>query len=100
VFNVVSGESEGTISFEFTYKDKIYYPYYSSGLKMKTSINAAASWTIEITEDGEALISTISSSKTYLMKFNSASPGFTCYDSTKTNATKADNAIAIYKKQK
>ena len=100
VFNVVSGESEGTISFEFTYKDTIYYPYYSSGLKMRTSINAAASWTIEITEDGEALISTISSSKTYLMKFNSASPGFTCYSSTTPNATKADNAIAIYKKQK
>lgn len=100
VFNVVSGESEGTISFKFTYKDTIYYPYYSSGLKMRTSINAAASWTIEITEDGEALISTISSSKTYLMKFNSVSPGFTCYSSTTTNATKADNAIAIYKKQK
>ncbi len=100
VFNVVKGEGEGTISFEFTYKDTTYYPYYSSGLKMRTSINAAASWTIEINEGGEATISTISSSKTYLMKYNSASPGFTCYLSTITNATKAENAIAIYKKQK
>ena len=100
VFNVVKGLSDGTISFEFTYDDKTYYPYYYSGLKMRTSINAAASWTIEINEGGEATISTISSSKTYLMKYNSASPGFTCYLSTATNATKAENAIAIYKKQK
>lgn len=100
VFNVVNGDSEGTISFEFTYKDTIYYPYYSSGLKMRTSINAAASWTIQITEDGEAQISTISSSKDYLMKYNSATSAFTCYLSTATNATKAENAIAIYKKQK
>lgn len=100
VFNVVKGLSDGTISFEFTYDDKTYYPYYSSGLKMRTSINAAASWTIEINEGGEATISTISSSKTYLMKYNSASPGFTGYLSTATNATKAENAIAIYKKQK
>ena len=100
VFNVVKGDSEGTISFEFTYKDTTYYPYYSSGLKMRTSINAAASWTIAINEGGEAEISTVSSSKTYLMKYNSASPGFTVYLSTATNATKAENTIAIYKKQK
>ena len=100
VFNVVNGDSEDTISFEFTYKDTTYYPYYSSGLKMRTSINAAASWTIQITEDGEAQISTISSSKDYLMKYNSATSAFTCYLSTATNATKAENAIAIYKKQK
>ena len=100
VFNVVNGDSEDTISFEFTYKDTTYYPYYSSGLKMRTSINAAASWTIEINEGGEATISTISSSKDYLMKYNSATSAFTCYLSTATNATKAENAIAIYKKQK
>lgn len=100
VFNVVKGLSDGTISFEFTYKDTIYYPYYSSGIKMRTTINDAASWTIGITEDGEAAISTISSSKTYLMKFNSATSVFTGYLSTATNATKTENAIAIYKKQK
>lgn len=100
VFNVVNGDSEDTISFEFTYKDTTYYPYYSSGLKMRTSINAAASWTIAINEGGEATISTASSSKDYLMKYNSATSAFTCYLSTATNATKAENAIAIYKKQK
>ena len=100
VFNIVNGDSEDTISFEFTYKDTTYYPYYSSGLKMRTSINAAASWTIAINEGGEATISTTSSSKDYLMKYNSATSAFTCYLSTATNATKAENAIAIYKKQK
>lgn len=100
VFKLVNGSNEDTKSFEFTYKDTIYYPYYSSGLKMRTSINAAASWTISISDNGEASVSTISSSKTYLMKFNSATAMFTCYLSTATNATKTENAIAIYKKQK
>lgn len=100
VFKLVNGESEDTISFEFTYKDTIYYPYYSSGIKMRTSINAAASWAISISDNGEASVSTISSSKTYLMKFNSVTAVFTCYLSTATNATKTENAIAIYKKQK
>lgn len=100
VFKLVKGEGEGTLSFEFTYKETIYYPYYSSGLKMRTSINAAASWTIDITDNGEASISTISSSKNYLLKYNSATSSYTCYLSTATNATKAENAVAIYKKQK
>lgn len=100
-FTLVSGNSDGTMSFEFTYKDTVYYPYYSSGLKMKTSINDAASWAININEDGEAFISTISSSSTYLIKFNSATSSltFTCYKDSVANATKAENAVAIYKKQ-
>ena len=100
-FILESGTTEGTMAFKFTYKDNTYYPYYSSGLKMKTSINEQASWTISIDENGEALISTVSSSKNYLMKFNSATSSltFTAYLSSATNATKAENAVAIYKKQ-
>ncbi len=102
VFTIAEGTKEGTMAFEFTYKDTIYYPYYSSGLKMRTSVNDAASWTISIAEDGNATVSTVSSSKDYLMKFNSATSSltFTTYQSTATNATKAENAICIYKKQK
>ena len=68
---------------------------------MRTSINDAASWTIKINEDGEAFISTIYSSSTYLIKFNSATSSltFTCYKDSVANATKAENAVAIYKKQ-
>lgn len=100
-FTLMSGNSDGTMSFEFTYNDTVYYPYYSSGLKMRTSINDAASWAININEDGEALISTISSSSTYLIKFNSATSSltFTCYKDSVANATKTENAVAIYKKQ-
>lgn len=100
-FTLMSGNSDGTMSFEFTYNDTVYYPYYSSGLKMRTSINDAASWAININEDGEAFISTISSSSTYLIKFNSATSSltFTCYKDSVANATKAENAVAIYKKQ-
>lgn len=102
VFTIAEGTKEGTIAFEFTYKDTIYYPYYSSGLKMRKDINDAASWTISIADDGSATVSTVSSSKDYLMKFNSATSSltFTAYLSTATNATKAENAICIYKKQK
>ena len=101
-FKLVAGNSDGKMSFEFTYSDKTYYPYYSSGLKMRTSINDAASWTITINEDGEAFVSTIYSSSTYLIKFNSAlaSLTFTCYKDSAANATKAENAICIYKKEK
>lgn len=100
-FTLMSGNSDGTMSFEFTYNDTVYYPYYSSGLKMRTSINDVASWAININEDGEAFISTISSSSTYLIKFNSATSSltFTCYKDSVANATKAENAVAIYKKQ-
>lgn len=100
-FTLMSGNSDGTMSFEFTYNNTVYYPYYSSGLKMRTSINDAASWAININEDGEALISTVSSSSTYLIKFNSATSSltFTCYKDSVANATKAENAVAIYKKQ-
>lgn len=101
-FILQTGETEGTMAFMFTYNGTTYYPYYSSGLKMRTSINAAASWTISIGEDGgDASISTVSSSKNYLLKFNSAAASltFTAYLSTTSNATKSDNAICIYKKQ-
>ena len=101
-FILQTGETEGTMAFMFTYNGTTYYPYYSNGLKMRTSINAAASWTISIGEDGgDASISTVSSSKNYLLKFNSAAASltFTAYLSTASNATKSDNAICIYKKQ-
>ena len=100
-FILESGASDGTMAFKFTYKDQTYYPYYSSGLKMRTSVNEAASWKISIGDDGDATVSTVSSSKDYLMKFNSATSSltFTAYLSTATNATKAENAICIYKKQ-
>ena len=100
-FVLESGSLAGTMAFKFVYKDATYYPYYSSGLKMRTSINEQASWTIVIEDGGNALISTVNSSKEYLMKFNSATSSltFTAYLSTATNATKAENAVAIYKKQ-
>lgn len=100
-FILEAGSDTGTMAFRFTYKDVTYYPYYSSGLKMRTAINAAASWTISIEEGGEAIVSTVSSSKNYLMKFNSAAASltFTAYLESATNATKAENAICIYKKQ-
>ena len=100
-FTLVAGTKEGTKAFEFSYNNTIYYPYYASGLKMRTSVNDQASWTIEIDANGEASISTVSSSKTYLIKFNSAQASltFTCYQSTASGATKTENAVSIYKKQ-
>ncbi len=100
VFTLGQGVSEGTVSFDFTYKDVGYRLYYSSGLKLRATsyaVNAATSWSIEINaEDGDATITS-----TRLIKFNSAGgTTFTAYATTNANATKAENAVAIYKKQK
>lgn len=97
-FKLVAGASDGTMALEFSYKDTTYYPYYSSGIKLRTSVNAAASWTIAIDSEGDASISN-SSSSSYLIKFNSATAVFTCYKDSTTNATKAENLVSIYKKQ-
>lgn len=100
VFTLSAGVSEGTMAFNFTYKDKGYRLYYSSGLKMRATsyaVNAATSWTIDINAaDGDATITS-----TRLIKFNSTGgTTFTAYASDNANATKAENAVAIYKKQK
>ena len=99
-FKLVAGESDGTMALEFSYNGTIYYPYYYSGIKLRTSINAAASWKIAIADDGDASISN-SSSTSYLIKFNSAAASltFTCYKDSAANATKAENLVSIYKKQ-
>ena len=99
VFTLSPGVSEGTMAFDFTYKDTGYRLYYSSGLKMRATsyaVNAATSWTIDINAaDGDATITS-----TRLIKFNSTGgTTFTAYATTNANATKAENAVAIYKKQ-
>ena len=99
IFTLGAGVSEGTMSFDFTYKDTGYRLYYSSGLKMRATsyaVNAATSWSIEINaEDGDAIITS-----TRLIKFNSTGgTTFTAYATTNTNATKPENAVSIYKKQ-
>ena len=98
-FTLGAGVSEGTMSFDFTYKDTGYRLYYSSGLKMRATsyaVNAATSWSVEINaEDGDAIITS-----TRLIKFNSATgTSFTAYATSNANATKPENAVCIYKKQ-
>ena len=99
VFTLSAGLTEGTMAFDFTYKDTGYRLYYSSGLKMRATsyaVNAATSWTIEINAaDANATITS-----TRLIKFNSTGgTTFTTYASTTDNASKDDNAVCIYKKQ-
>ena len=100
VFTLSTGVSEGTVAFEFSYKDTGYRLYYYSGLRMRATSNAindATSWTIDIDKaDGDASIKS-----TRLIKFNSAGgTTFTAYAESNANATKEENAICIYKKQK
>jgi hypothetical protein len=99
IFTLGAGVSEGTMSFDFTYKDAGYRLYYSSGLKMRATtyaVNAATSWSIAINAaDGDATITS-----TRLIKFNSTGgTTFTAYATTNANATKPENAVCIYKKQ-
>ena len=99
VFTLSQGVSEGTMAFDFIYKDKGYRLYMSSGLKLRETsyaVNAATSWTISINPvDGDATITS-----TRLIKYNSATgTAFTAYATSNSNATKAENAVCIYKKQ-
>ena len=102
IFTLGAGNSEGTMSFDFTYKDGTGYRlYYSSGLKMRATsnaVNAATSWSIAINAaDGDATITS-----TRLIKFNDKGTNggtFSVYASDKTQATADVNKICIYKKQ-
>ena len=99
VFTLSQGVSEGTMAFDFIYKDKGYRLYMSSGLKLRETsyaVNAATSWTISINPvDGDATITS-----TRLIKYNSATgTAFTAYATSNSNATNAENAVCIYKKQ-
>ena len=99
VFTLSQGVSEGTMAFDFIYKGKGYRLYMSSGLKLRETsyaVNAATSWTISINPgDGDATITS-----TRLIKYNSATgTAFTAYATSNSNATKAENAVCIYKKQ-
>ena len=99
VFTLSQGVSEGTMAFDFIYKGKGYRLYMSSGLKLRETsyaVNAATSWTISINPgDGDATITS-----TRLIKYNSATgAAFTAYATSNSNATKAENAVCIYKKQ-
>ncbi len=98
IFTLGNGVNEGTMSFEFTYKNSGYRLYYSSGLKMRATsyaVNAATSWSIDIDETGDASITS-----TRLIKFNSATgTSFTAYAADNANASKVENAVCIYKKE-
>ncbi|MBR7183777.1 MAG: BACON domain-containing protein [Alistipes sp.] len=103
VFTIVEGNSDGTFALQFTSGETNYYLYTSSSsssstLRGNTSNSNYTSFTIETDpESGDAIIKNKSYSK--VVKFNSATgTTFFAPEASKTNATKAENAVVIYKK--
>lgn len=100
VFTLVEGAKDGTMAFSFTYTDdttRYLSATSSTGLRSSDAIKeATSSFTISIeATNGDASIA----SDNKLVKYNSSSSGFTGYAPSNSNATKAANAVAIYKKE-
>lgn len=70
------------------------YLYYSSGLKVTSTLNAAGSWTISISDDKATLTSqTTNSNNTMMLNWTTSNQTFSMYKSTQTGK----GAIYIYK---
>lgn len=98
-FTLVEGYSEGTVAFEFDLSGTTYYMYYTTGgLKMHTTkASNSRAWTVDVAADGEATITSKSSSKVVRFNYVSSSGGFSTYSTTANLATDAQAAICIYK---
>lgn len=98
-FTLVEGYSEGTVAFEFDLSGTTYYMYYTTGgLKMHTTkASNSRAWTVDVAADGEATITSKSSSKVVRFNYVSSSGGFSTYLTTANLATDAQAAICIYK---
>ena len=102
IFTLKEGNSEGTFAFQFTHKEVDYYlnaP--SSGLKGRSASSGANDDTsYAITIDATNGDATIKNARPKVVKFNYATGvAFLAYSTTAANATKAENAICIYKKE-
>ena len=65
----------------------------SNHLKNETAVSAFSSWTVEITEDGNATIKSTGDTGKNWIRYNASSPRFSCYSSGQAD-------IAIYKVQR
>ena len=105
VFTLAEGNSDDTFAFQFTHNDGSYYLYVSSSsssstLRGNVSISDYTSFSLSVSnETGEAEILNNVYSK--IVKFNSINgTTFLAYGTSKSGASKTENAVAIYKKQK
>lgn len=98
-FTLVEGYSEGTVAFEFDLSGTTYYMYYTTGgLKMHTTkASNSRAWTVDVAADGEATITSKSSSKVVRFNYKTESGGFSTYSTTAELATASQAAICIYK---
>lgn len=99
IFTLVAGSTDATTALKYTYKEEVKYlsATSSTGLRVGTSVGANTSFEIAVETDGNATIKNTNK----VVKYNSAQSAgqFSAYAPSNANATKAENAICIYKKQ-
>ncbi len=74
------------------------YLYYSSGLKVTSTLNANGSWAIAIAEDGKATLTsqTTNSKNTMMLNYTTSNQTFSMYEPTQADK----GAIYLYKEYK
>lgn len=97
-YTLESGHADCPDTWAFKGDSDSKYLYYSSGLKVTSTLNASASWTIAIAEDGKATLTshTTASKNTMMLNYTTSNQTFSMYEPTQADK----GAIYLYKEYK
>lgn len=97
-YTLESGHADCPDTWAFKGDSDSKYLYYSSGLKVTSTLNASGSWTIAIAEDGKATLTshTTASKNTMMLNYTTSNQTFSMYEPTQADK----GAIYLYKEYK
>lgn len=97
-YTLESGHADCPDTWAFKGDSDGKYLYYSSGLKVTSTLNANGSWTIAIAEDGKATLTsqTTASKNTMMLNYTTSNQTFSMYEPTQADK----GAIYLYKEYK
>ena len=97
-YTLESGHADCPDTWAFKGDSDGKYLYYSSGLKVTSTLNASGSWTIAIAEDGKATLTsqTTASKNTMMLNYTTSNQTFSMYEPTQADK----GAIYLYKEYK
>lgn len=97
-YTLESGHADCPGTWAFKGDSDSKYLYYSSGLKVTSTLNASGSWTIAIAEDGKATLTsqTTASKNTMMLNYTTSNQTFSMYEPTQADK----GAIYLYKEYK
>ena len=97
-YTLESGHADCPDTWAFKGDSDGKYLYYSSGLKVTSTLNASGSWAIAIAEDGKATLTsqTTASKNTMMLNYTTSNQTFSMYEPTQADK----GAIYLYKEYK